>query len=108
MVIMNKVYKELVVYSPTDCKISWIEKVPYETAIEEKASDEVFYHVWELVNRSREIVVGVTIGGDFYQLSPAGYGTYIKESWNSMELVNKPKLLCAIAHYKESHRMSFD
>ena len=105
---MNKVYKKLVVYSPTDCKISWIEKVPYDTAIDEKASDAVFYHVWDLVNRSREIVVGVTIGGDFYQLSPAGYGTYIKESYSSMELIDRSKLLCAIARYHETHKMSFD
>ena len=105
---MNKVYKKLVVYNPISGQISWIEKIPYEIAIDEKASDEVFYHVWDLVNRSREIVVGVTLGGDFYQLSPAGYGTYIKESWNSMELVDRPKLLCAIARHQESHRMSFD
>ena len=105
---MNKVYKKLVVYCPTDNSISWLEKVPYVVAIDEMASDDVFYHVWDLVNRSREIVVGVTLGGDFYQLSPAQYGTYIKESWSSMELIDRPKLLCAIAQYQESHKMSFD
>ena len=105
---MNKVYKKLVIYCPTEDKISWLEKVPYETAVDEKASDEVFFHVWDLVNRSREILVGVTLGGECYQLSPAGYGTYIKESWKSMQMVDKPRLLCAIASYQKSHKIAFD
>ena len=105
---MNKVYSKLVIYCPTDNKISWLERIPYDTAVNEKASDEVFFATWELVNRSREILVGVTLGGDFYQLSPAGYGTYIKESWKSMQMIDRPKLLCAIAEYQKSHKIPFD
>ena len=105
---MNKVYKKIVIYCPTDNTISHLEPIPYDVAIDEKASDAIFYKVWEKVNRSREIVVGVTIGGDFYQLSPAQYGTYIKESWNSMQLINRPRLLCCIAKYHETHKIPFD
>lgn len=105
---MNKVYRKFVVYCPTSDTISLLKKIPYETAIDEKASDEAFYDVWEQVNRSREIVVGVTLGGDFYQLSPAAYGTYVKESWNSMRYINRPRLLCAIARYQTQHHIEFD
>lgn len=105
---MNKVYKKLVVYCPTDNSVSWVERLPYEVAVDESASNDAFFHVWELVNRSREIVVGITLGGDCYQLSPASYGTYIKESWSSMRLINRPRMLCAISKYQEAHPSYLD
>lgn len=105
---MNKVYKKIIIYCPTDNTISHLKIIPYDDAIDERASDAIFHEIWKKVNKSREIVVGVTIGGDFFQLSPTQYGSYIKESWNSMQLIDRPRLLCCIAKYHEEHKIPFD
>lgn len=105
---MNKVYKKIVVYCPTSNTISHLVLVPYSIAVDEKDSDELFYAVWQGVDRRREIVIGITIGGNFYQLSPTQYGTYIKESWNAMKLIDKSRLLCCIAQYQIDNKIPFD
>lgn len=105
---MNKVYKKIVAYNPTVNTVSCLKKLDIDQAMDDKASDEAFFEVYMQTDKVAEMVIGISVGGDMYQLSPASYGTYIKENSTTMAFVNKNKLLVAIADYHKKHHIPFD
>lgn len=105
---MNKVYRKIVAYNPSTNTVSCLKMLPYEMAIDDKASDEAFFEVYMQTDKVAEMVVGVSIGGDIYQLSPASYGTYIKENSSTMGFINKSKFLVAVASYHKKNNIPFD
>lgn len=105
---MNKVYKKLVAYNPTRNEVTYIRLLTYGEATSRKASDEAFYSVYHLIDKQNTIIVGVTIRGNYLQLSPSAYGTYIKENESSMRFVNKGKMLCAIEKYHQEHNLEYN
>lgn len=75
----------------------------------ERFSDEAFYRILALANRTTDIIIGKTIGGNFFQLSPTAYGSYIKEDAVSIrKYINIGKLLVAIADYQKKKNIPFD
>ena len=105
---MNKVYRKLVAYNPTKNEVTYIRLLTYAEATNNKASDEAFYSVYHLIDKQKTIIVGITIRGNYLQLSPSAYGTYIKENESSMRFVNKGKMLCAIEKYHQEHHLEYD
>lgn len=105
---MNKMYRKIIVYRPSTNEVQYLEKLSYEEAISGVASDQAFYRAYETVDKARDVVIGVTRGRDMYQLSPAAYGSYIKESEKSMELFNRSKILCAIDRFHAKHNIPYD
>lgn len=105
---MNKVYRKIVAYNPATNKVSCLKMLPYEVAIDDKASDEAFFEVYMQTDKVSEMVVGVSIGGDIYQLSPASYGTYIKENSSTMGFINKGRFLVAVADFHKKNRIPFE
>lgn len=102
---MKHCYRNIVAYNPNDNVVTSCVKMGEETLFDSKASDEAFYDVFMTVDRVTDIIIGVSLTGDMYQLSPAAYGTYIKEDSKSMCFLNKSKILVAIADYKKKNRM---
>lgn len=105
---MNKIYRKMVAYDPTTNKVSCIRLLYYDEAIDRKESDAAFYDIYHSSDHQREMIVGITIGGTYLQLSPAAYGTYINETENTMRFVNKNRFLCAVAKYHQEHNLPFD
>lgn len=105
---MNKVYKKLVAYNPTKNEVTYIRLLTYAEATNKKASDEAFYSVYHLIDKKKTIIVGITIRGNYLQLSPSAYGTYIKENESSMKFVNMGRMLCAIEKYHQEHHLEYD
>lgn len=70
--------------------------------------DEIFYRIWAISNHTEEVVLGLSISGDMYQLSPASYGTYVKEDLYSAQTIPKGAVLAAISKYKSKHNIPFD
>lgn len=104
---MNKIYKKIVAYNPVNNTVSFIHLLTYEQATDGKASDDAFYDVYNRVDHRQEIIVGVSICGNYYQLSPAVYGTYIKENESSMRFINIGRMLCAITKYHEEKHLPY-
>lgn len=102
---MKHCYRNIVAYNPTDNVVTACKVVSEDALFDSKASDEAFYDVFMTVDRVKDIIIGVSLTGDMYQLSPAVYGTYVKEDSRSMNLLNKSRILVAIADYKKKHRM---
>lgn len=105
---MNKIYHKIIVYRPSTNEVQYLEKLSFETAICGVASDRCFYRAYEHMDKVRDVVIGITKGRDMYQLSPAAYGSYVKESEKSMELFNRSKILCAVDRYHAKHRIPYD
>lgn len=106
---MNKLYVKIVAYNPAEDKITVYRAVDTESDTYDKDSDEVFYRVLGMANRTTDIILGKTISGNFLQLSPTPYGSYIKEDATSVNrFINKSKLLCAIAKYQKEKNIPFD
>lgn len=105
---MNKLYRTIVGYNPSKRQVTFYRHLTYEQAIDPKESDEAFFGVLEAIDPTHEMIVGITIAGNYYQLSPANYQTYIKENAKTMEHINKGALLVAIAKYKREKHIPFD
>ena len=105
---MNKIYHKIIVYRPSTNEVLYLEKLTYETAICGVASDRAFFRAYDEMDKVRDVVIGITKGRDMYQLSPAAYGSYVKESEKSMELFNRSKILCAIARYHDKNHIPYD
>lgn len=106
---MNKLYVKVVAYNPVEDRITVYRAVNIDSDNYDKESDEVFYRVLAMANRTTDIILGKTISGNFLQLSPTGYGSYIKEDATSVRrFINKSKLLCAIAKYQKEKNIPFD
>lgn len=105
---MNKVYKKIFIYRPGEDKVTFLKRLPYGVAADQWASDEAFYDVYKRADHKREIVVGESIFNNYYQLSPAAYGTYIKENASSMKFINMGKMRCSLVRYIEEHHLSWE
>lgn len=106
---MNKLYVKMVAYDPAENKVTVYRAVDIYDPNYDKVSDEIFFKVYGLANRTTDIILGKTISGDFYQLSPTPYGTYIREDATSVSrFLDKSKILVAIANYQKEKNIPFD
>lgn len=106
---MNKLYVKVVAYNPVTNVVTALERIDIDDDEYNRLSDEAFYRVLALANRTTDIIIGKTIGGNFYQLSPTVYGSYIKEDASSIKkFIQINKLLVAIADYHKKHNIPFD
>ena len=97
---MRHNYKCICAYDAQENRVTVYKALGEEYLFEEKMLDTAFYEVYYKTNRMNEMVLGVSVGGDLYQLSPANYGTYIKEDSTSTRFLKKGRVLCAITDYK--------
>lgn len=105
---MRHNYRQIVAYDPVDNKVTVYKALGEEYIFEGKKLDEVFYEVLAKTNRMNELVLGFSLSGDMYQLSPAGYGTYVKEDIYTAKMISRGRILTAIATYKKEHHLPFD
>lgn len=105
---MRHNYKRIFSYDPIKKEVTNYRSLGEECIFNSHWYDEIFYEVWALSNHTNEVVLGVSLSGDMYQLSPAGYGKYVKEDAYSAQTIHKGAVLTAIANYKKAHDLPFD
>lgn len=105
---MRHNYGRILAYDPVEDRVTVYKSLGEEYIFEEKKLDEVFYEVLAKTNRINELVLGFTLTNDMYQLSPAAYGTYVKEDYWSAVKLNRGKILAAISRYKKEHHLKFE
>lgn len=93
----------MVAYNPSDNEVVACSLLSDDLIFDSKAYDEAFYNILFSVDRTVCIIIGVSLTGDLYQLSPVSYGTYVKEDSTTVKFIDKAKLLCAIADYQTKH-----
>lgn len=105
---MRHNYKRILSYDPIKKEVINYRGLGEEYIFRDRWYDEVFYEIWALSNHTTEVVLGFSLNGDMYQLSPAQYGTYVKEDLYSAQTINKSSVLAAISKYKMKHNIPFD
>lgn len=102
---MRHNYKCILAYDPVKKEVTNYCGLGEEYIFHGDYYDEIFYEVWALANHQTSVVLGLSLTGDMYQLSPAQYGTYVKEDLFSAQTIKKGSVLTAIAKF--IHRMVY-
>lgn len=105
---MRHNYRRILSYDPIKKEVTAYRAFTEDDIFNSRLYDEMFYEVWALSNHATETVIGFSLTNDIYQLSPAGYGTYVKEDIYGGGSVNKGAVLAAIAKYKTKNNIIFD
>lgn len=95
----------MVAYNPTGGEVTFCKLIDAESLFNYRIYAEAFWEVYMAMDKTSNIVVGVTVTGDTYQLSPAPYKKYIKEDANSMQYIDRSKFLSAVAKYQTKHNL---
>lgn len=98
----------MLAYNPVKKEVTVYRAFTEDDIFDSQLYDETFYEVWALSNHTTETVIGFSLTNDIYQLSPAGYGTYVKEDYYAGGSINKGAVLTAIAEYKKKNNVDFD
>lgn len=105
---MRHNYKRILSYDPVSKEVKQYRALGEEYLFNERLYDEVFYEIWALSNHTTEVTLGFSLTGDMYQLSPAPYGTYVREDLYSAQTIKKGSVLTAIADFKKKNNLPFD
>lgn len=89
-------------------EVTWYRRLKYEEAIDGVKSDAAFYEVNDVLDKSCEVILGISFGNGMYQLSLATYATYIQESSSTAQFFNKGRVLTAIATYQKKKNIPFE
>lgn len=105
---MRHNYSRMLSYDPAKKEVIRYRALGEDYLFKDKWYDEVFYEIWALSNHTTEVVLGFSVSGDMYQLSPASYGKYVKEDIYSAQTIPKGAVLAAISRYKLKNNIPFD
>ena len=105
---MRHNYKRMFSYNPVEKEVTNYRPLGEAYLFREMLYEEVFWQIWALSDHGREVILGMSLNGDLYQLSPASYGSYIKEDLYSAQTIHKGAVLTAIATYKKKLNLPFD
>lgn len=102
---MRHWYKKIFAYNPTENKVTVLKIMPESALFNSRMMGEGFWEVYNAADHTSTIIIGASLTNTYYQLSPAPYGTYIKEDAGSMEMIDRIKLLGAISRYQTEHKL---
>lgn len=105
---MRHNYRRIVAYDPVSDRVTVCKELGEDYIFQEKWLDEAFYEVLGKTDRMNEVVLGFSLANDMYQLSPAPYGTYVKEDFYTAQDINKSRVLVAVDKYRQKHHIKYE
>jgi len=105
---MRHNYRRILAYDPIKKEVTAYRAFTEDDIFNSRLYDEGFYEVWALSNHTTETVIGFSLTNDLYQLSPAGYETYVKEDYYGGGGIDKGSVLTAITKYKVKNHLEMD
>lgn len=103
---MRHNYKKIIAYDPTNNVVNACKLMSASNVFCSTRYDEAFWEIYAQIDRTQNIIIGVSLTDQFYQLSPVQYrSSYIKEDATSMEPLNRSTLLRAISVYQNKHNL---
>lgn len=104
---MRHNYRKMLAYDPVKKEVKIYRTFRERDIFNGQKYDEVFYEIWALSDHTTQVVLGLSLSGDMYQLSPASYGRYVKEDMYSAQTINKGSVLRAVAEYIMKNKLPF-
>lgn len=102
---MRHSYKKIVAYNPVKSEVTSCKLVPESALFNGKAVERIFWEVYDGTDTKENLVIGVSITNDLYQIAPTSYDKYIKEDGNTVKHIDKSKFLVACSKYQTKHNL---
>lgn len=93
---MKHSYRKIVAYNPTKNEVTAMEQIDPDRIFSQTVYAKAFHDVYDKADTSTEMVVGIGLARELYQLSPAPYSNYIKEDIETMKFIDRPKFFKAV------------
>lgn len=104
---MKHSYRKIVAYNPTLNVVTHMKVLKPEQIFSKSYYSQSFREVYEAADTSREMIVGVGLARELYQLSPAAYGGYIKEDTETMKFIDRSRFFRAVDVYHMKNNIPF-
>lgn len=104
---MKHSYRRIVAYNPSKNVITAMEVMTPDQIFCASAYSRAFSNVYDKANTSEEMIIGVGLAKELYQLSPAPYSNYIKEDVDTMKFIDRGKFFRAVDDYHAKHRIPY-
>lgn len=102
---MRHSYKKIVAYNPVKNVVTGCALVPAEMLFRSKAVEKLFWQVYNEANMGENLIIGVGITDELYQIAPTSYDKYIKEDNTTIKHINRSKFLVACAKYQRENNL---
>lgn len=101
---MKHNYRKIVAYNPAKNEVTAMQVIGPENIFYPSVYQKAFRDVYEKADIANDMIIGVGIARELYQLSPAPYSNYIKEDTDTMKFIDRPKFFraCDIFHQKNN------
>lgn len=101
---MKHSYRKIVAYNPAKNEVTAMVCIEPDKIFYNSVYQKAFHDVYDQADTANEMIIGIGIARELYQLSPAPYSNYIKEDVDTMKFVDRSKFFraCDIFHMKNN------
>lgn len=101
---MKHSYRKIVAYNPAKNIVTVMEVIDPDKIFYNSVYQKAFHDVYAKADTTNEMIIGIGLATELYQLSPAPYSNYIKEDVDTMKFIDRSKFFraCDIFHQKNN------
>lgn len=104
---MKHSYRRIVAYNPSENVVTAMEVIDPENIFYNSVYQKAFKDVYEQADVSTDMIIGVGLARELYQLSPAPYSNYIKEDTETMKFIDRSKFFRAVDVYHAKYKIPY-
>ena len=104
---MKHSYRRIVAYNPSKNEVTAMEVIDPDKIFYTSVYQKAFKDVYEKADISNEMIIGVGLARELYQLSPAPYSNYIKEDTDTMKFIDRGKFFRAVDVYHMKNNIPY-
>lgn len=104
---MKHSYRKIVAYDPSRNVVTAMEVLKPDLIFCKSYYQKAFHDIYDKADKGREMIIGVGLARELYQLSPAPYSNYIKEDVSTMKFIDRNKFFRAVDVYHIKNKIPF-
>ena len=104
---MKHSYRRIVAYNPAKNEVTAMEVIDPEMIFYTSVYTKAFHDVYDKADTTNEMIIGVGLARELYQLSPAPYSNYIKEDTDTMKFIDRSKFFRAVDVYHMKNNIPY-
>lgn len=104
---MKHSYRRIVAYNPAQNIITAMEVFSPDKIFLDSVFQKGFRDVYAKADVANDMIIGVGVARELYQLSPASYSNYIKEDTDTMKFIDRNKFFRAVDVYHQKNNIPY-
>lgn len=104
---MKHSYRKIVAYNPSENIVTAMEVFGPDKIFCNSVFQKGFNDVYNKADTNNDIIIGVGIARELYQLSPAPYSNYIKEDIDTMKFIDRNKFFRAVDVFHQKNNIPY-